>query len=71
MTTALKIHKEAMTLPAVERATLAHDLILSLDDTSIHDVSQKEIERRIDLVHSGKASGKSAEDVFSNIRRNF
>ena len=69
MTTALRIHKEAMTLPAVERATLAHDLILSLDDTSIQTVSQEEIERRIDLVHSGKASGRSSEDVFNNIRR--
>jgi putative addiction module component (TIGR02574 family) len=68
MTTALKIHKEAMTLPAVERATLAHDLILSLDDSSIKTVSQEEIVRRVDLVHSGKAQGKSAEEVFNNIR---
>jgi putative addiction module component (TIGR02574 family) len=71
MTIALKIHKEVMTLPDVERATLAHDLILSLNDTPIHDISQEEIERRVDLVHSGKASGRSAKDVFNNIRIKF
>jgi len=71
MTTTLKIHKDAMTLPAIERATLAHDLILSLNDTPVHDISQEEIERRVDLVNSGKASGRSAEDVFNNIRIKF
>jgi hypothetical protein len=56
---------------ASERASLAHDLILTLDDTANLELSpqqEREIGRRVRLVQDGKAAGRSAEEIFSDIR---
>jgi len=65
-----KIKKEALALSASERARIAHDLILSLDDPAGLDLSQEqesEIRRRVQMVMEGEASGQPAEQVFAEI----
>lgn len=65
------IREKAMALPASDRASLAHDLILSLDDPADLELSpeqEREIERRVRLVREGKAQGRTAEEVFADIR---
>jgi len=65
------IRKEALALSASERASLAHDLILTLEDTASLELGaeqEREIARRVRLVQDGKAAGRSAEEVFADIR---
>jgi len=69
-----KIRNEVMTLSASERASLAHDLILSLDDPSDYDLSptqEHEIQRRLSMVREGTASGRPAADVLADIRARY
>ena len=69
-----KIRNEVMTLSASERASLAHDLILSLDDPSDYDLSptqEREIQRRVNMVREGTASGRPAADVLADIRARY
>lgn len=66
-----KVFREVMALSASERASLAHDLILSLDDPADFDLSfeqEKEIQSRVRMVREGKARGRPAEDVFADIK---
>ena len=65
-----KVRTEALALSASERAGLAHDLILSLEDPAdleLRPEQEIEIQRRVRLVREGKAVGRSAENVFSDI----
>jgi len=65
-----EIRKEAMTLSAGERASLAHDLILSLDEPGAYELSpeqEAEIRRRVRRIESGKATGRPAADVLAEI----
>jgi putative addiction module component (TIGR02574 family) len=65
------IREEALALSASERASLAHDLILTLDDAAGLELSpeqEREIARRVRLVQKGKAAGRPAEEVFAEIR---
>lgn len=74
MTTVEKVRSEIMTLSASERASLAHDLILSLDDPTDYDLSpvqEAEIQRRLKLVREGTASGRPAAEVFADIRAKY
>lgn len=74
MTTVEKVRSEVMTLSASERASLAHELILSLDDPSDYDLSatqETEIQRRLKMVREGKASGRPAAEVFADIRARY
>jgi len=74
MIAAEKIRNEVMTLSASERASLAHDLILSLDDPSDYDLSptqEREIQRRLSMVREATASGRPAADVFADIRARY
>ena len=69
-----KVTQDAFSLPSDERASLAHALIQSLDDQ--HDAERDklwdaEIKRRVDLIDSGEANGRDAEDVFADIERKF
>ncbi|MCK4541629.1 MAG: addiction module protein [Spirochaetales bacterium] len=74
MSTVKKINDQAMTLSASERAGLAHDLILSLDDpldfepSPVHEV---EIQRRLQMVREGTAAGRPADDVFTDIKAKY
>lgn len=65
---------EIMTLSASERASLAHELILSLDDPNDYDLSpaqEIEIQRRLKMVREGTASGRPAAEVFADIRAKY
>ena len=65
-----EIKRETLALSVSERANIAHEPILSLDDPSNYDLGQEEeyeILRRVRLVKEGKASGQRAYQVFSEI----
>ncbi|HVM62587.1 MAG TPA: addiction module protein [Verrucomicrobiae bacterium] len=66
-----KVRTDALALSPSERASLAHDLILSLDDPADYTLSpeqEAEIQRRVQIVREGQAQGRSAEDVFRDIK---
>ncbi|MBM4024159.1 MAG: addiction module protein [Planctomycetes bacterium] len=70
MKTVEQIRKEAMALPVSERASLAHDLILSLEDPAAYELSpeqEAEIRRRVRLIKRGKAASRPAAEVFADI----
>ena len=63
-----------MSLSASERASLAHDLILSLDAKSDLDFgaeTETEIVRRVVMVREGTAKGRSCAEVFRDIVYGF
>lgn len=69
-----KVRSEVMELSASERASLAHELILSLDDPTDYDLSaaqETEIQRRLKTVRDGSASGRPAAEVFADIRAQY
>jgi putative addiction module component (TIGR02574 family) len=70
MKTVDEIRREAMALSAGERASLAQDLILSLEDPDACELSptqEAEIGRRVRKVKSGKAVGRPAAEVLGEI----
>ena len=74
MSRAKEIYDQAMALSVSERASLAHDLILSLDDPSAFELSpayEAEIQRRLQMVKEGTATGRPAEEVFADIKAKF
>ncbi|NLF86174.1 MAG: addiction module protein [Lentisphaerae bacterium] len=74
MITVEKMRSEVMALSASERASLAHELILSLDDPTEFDLSpaqETEIQRRLNMVREGTASGRPADEVFADIRAKY
>lgn len=74
MNTAEKVRDEVMALSASERASLAHELILSLDDPADYDLSapqEAEIRRRLGMVRDGTASGRPATEVLADIRAKY
>ena len=73
-TTVEQIRSEVMGLSASERASLAHDLILSLDDVADFDLGaeqEHEIQRRVMAVCEGKAVGRPADVVFADIKAKY
>ena len=62
-----QILKEALELPAIERASLADHLLSSLDqpDEHIDALWRKEVEDRINAYHAGKMRAVSLEEVLS------
>ena len=74
MITVKKMRSEIMALSASERASLAHELILSLDDPTEYDLSpaqEVEIQRRLNIVRESAASGRPAAEVFADIRAKY
>jgi putative addiction module component (TIGR02574 family) len=70
MKTMEETRREAMALSAGERASLAHDLILSLEDPDAYDLSpeqEAEIRPRVRRVKAGKAAGRPAAKVLAEI----
>lgn len=68
------IRTEALALSASERASLAHDLILSLDnpdDLELEPEQEAEIKRRVQIIEEGKATGRSLESAVSDIRAEY
>ena len=73
-TTVEQIRSEVMGLSASERASLAHDLILSLDEAADLDLGaecEQEIQRRVQMVREGKAKGRPADAVFADIKAKY
>jgi putative addiction module component (TIGR02574 family) len=71
MSTIQEVRKEVMALSAGERASLAHDLILSLEDPADLELDagqEAEIQRRVQMVREGKASGRPSDEVFADIK---
>lgn len=63
-----------MALSAGERASLAHDLILSLEDPEAYELSpdqEAEIRRCVRKVKSGKAIGRTAAEILAEIEAKF
>ena len=74
MSTIQEVRREVMALSASERASLAHDLILSLDDPADYELSpaqESEIQRRLKIVREGAASGRPAAEVFADIKAKY
>ena len=70
-TTVEKVRNEALALSTSERASLAHDLILSLDrsvDDTFSSEQEAEIQRRVQMVREGQATGRPAEEVFAQLK---
>lgn len=70
-TTVEKVRDEALALSTSERASLAHDLILSLDrvtDYTLSPAQEAEIQRRVQMVREGQATGRPAEEVFAQLK---
>ena len=73
-TTVQTVRDEAMSLSLSERASLVHDLILSLDNPSDFDLGpeqEAEIVRRVQMVREGTARGRPAAAVFRDIKAKF
>ena len=69
-----EVVNKALNLSPEERAELAYELILSLDDTRDKEVEtawDAEIERRVREIKSGKAKGRPAEDILAEIRAKY
>ena len=67
--------RDAMSLPADERANVAAELLASLDDDAPEDPAAvqaawaKEIERRARRVLAGESSGQPWDDVRDRVAR--
>ncbi len=73
-TTVQTVREEVMALSLSERASLAHDLILSLDEPSDFDLGpeqEAEIALRVQMVREGTATGRPADDVFRDIKAKY
>ena len=70
MKTIEEIGGEAMMLSAGERASLAHDLILSLEDSDVYGLSPEQeagMRKRVRNIKSGKAAGRPAPEVLAEV----
>ena len=69
-----KMTNEVLSLPKNDRAKLAHELIVSLDDQIDADVNnawEKEINRRVKEIKEGTAKGRPAEQILSEIKAKY
>lgn len=69
-----KIREEALSLSVSERASLAHDLILSLekeDGLYFDEEYERELKRRVLSVKEGKAEVRDADDVLNDIEKRY
>ena len=74
MSTVQEARSMVMTLSASERASLAHELILSLDDpmdAQLTASQEAEIQRRVAVVREGTAEGRPANEVFAELRKKY
>ncbi len=69
-----KMTNDALSLPSKDRAKLAHELIISLDqniDSNVSKAWEKEINKRVADIRSGIAKGRPAEQVLAEIRAKY
>jgi putative addiction module component (TIGR02574 family) len=67
--------QDALKLSQQERARLAHDLLVSLEETEedpaeVERAWREEIERRMADVRAGNVTGIPADEVFAKLRAN-
>lgn len=64
---AAELLKQAMALPAIERASLAEELLASLDraDARIDELWAKEAAHRLEAFEAGRMKDIPAADVFA------
>ena len=68
------VREAVMALSLSERASLAHELILSLDEPSNFDLGsdqEREISRRVRMVREGTANGRTSDEVLHDIKSDF
>ena len=68
------VREAVMALSLSERASLAHELILSLDEPSNFNLGsdqEREISRRVRMVREGTANGRASDEVFRDIKADF
>jgi len=70
-----EVTSKAYTLSPDERALLAHNLIVSLDDVTEDNQYETawniEIEKRVRDIKNGKAKGRPAEEILSEIKAKY
>ena len=69
--TAQRLRRNVLSLPPRERASLARDLILSLEGAADEGAAaawDDEIERRVRKIRSGAVAGRPADEVFKAIK---
>ncbi len=69
-----KMKNKALSLSVNDRAKLAHELIISLDeeiDSDVDNAWEAEIYRRVNEIKNGTAKGRPAEEVLSEIRAKY
>ncbi len=69
-----KMKNKALSLSVNDRAKLAHELIISLDeeiDSDVDNAWEAEICRRVNEIKNGTAKGRPAEEVLSEIRAKY
>jgi putative addiction module component (TIGR02574 family) len=74
MTEAVRNLKHQMeSLSQAERAELAYYLLtsLELEEEGAEEAWRVEINRRVDEIKSGKVVGRSAEEVFTELRERY
>ena len=74
MSTVQEARSMVMTLSASERASLAHELIMSLDDpmdAQLTASQEAEIQRRVAVVREGTPEGRPANEVFAELRKKY
>jgi len=66
-----ELKREALSLDPGDRATLAHELLVSLDELSEPEVERlwlEEAERRRLEIESGRVATVPADEVFAKVR---
>ena len=61
-------------MPKNDRAKLAHELIVSLDehiDSDVNNAWEKEINRRVKEIKEGTAKGRSEEQIRSETKAKY
>ncbi len=72
MTVLQEIENKAFKLTLPEKGQLIHDLIIDMDGKAQYSGDfEKEIQKRIRKIKSGKATGSPAVDVFSRIEAKY
>jgi putative addiction module component (TIGR02574 family) len=68
-----QLKTQARTLSVPERAELAHFLLTSLDteEEGVQEAWRAEIERRVAEIRNGSATGRSADEVLTELRERY
>ena len=73
-----KVTDDALKLPLPARALLAHQLLLSLDESTEGNAAEDvrrawnaEVGRRVEDIRAGRAQGRPADQVFADIRARY